>query len=82
MNVLGLFFSGGRPISLKKWAELEFNFILVSANSEFQLQMTSSFFKGCPGRGGGDPGIFFIFVYFLSLNCSVLDHSATAPPYD
>ena len=33
------------------------------------------FFKGCPGQGA-NLGFSFIF----SLNCSALDHSATAPP--
>ena len=34
---------------------------------------------GCPGRGRGEPDIFFTFVHILS-NCSALDHSATARP--
>ena len=41
----------------------------------------SFFFKNCPSRGSGAPTWdLLVFVYFLSLNCSTLDHSASAPP--
>ena len=38
------------------------------------------FFKRCPGRGANLGSFWFSFI--LSHNCSALDHSATAPPYD
>ena len=51
--------------------------ITIRREGAFTL-VDQDFFLKVP-RPGGEPGIFLVFVYFLSL--SALDHWATTPPF-